>query len=303
MKKTILISVLIIFVSNAFSQHFIPIKLMFANEYSAALYGGISLDKGNGQEFLQSMSNTGQTGFVVNALYKKKGGLNGAREVFHQFLIDFNPAIVDWDAFENNLIKQSVTDFSVNKMPFSEDAFLHIGWHRNSLGRFDRGGKDQLQHLRLFGEMYYRPYNVVKTTSTIEENYKFSVFNLNFGTQYSYIKKNVPSLGTFLIGASLQMNFMLTNESDTYLSSLENLVGAENYKGKNYMGPGGKITVQINYLNIYVEGRQYYSIDDKYLGEKFTKEPIFLVGAFTNLNWTKKKKTSENGVTPPVKLE
>jgi len=287
MKKITIIIVIFLFASNVFSQHFIPIKLMFAKEYNAALYGGLSLDKNNGKG-LQTLTNTGQTGFVVNALYKKTSGRYSSREVFNQFLIDFNPIIINWDAFENNLIKQPVDSFSVHKMPFSEDAFLHIGWHKNYIERFERGGKDQLQHVRLFGEMYFRPYNVVKK----ETNYKFSVFNLNFGTQYSYIKKNVPTLGTFLIGASLQMNFMLTNDLDAS-NGFKALVGNDNYKGKNYMGPGAKIMVQINYLNIYVEGRQYYGLDGDFSGNKFTNEPIFLVGAFTNLQWIKKRNKKE----------
>ena len=300
MKKTFFILALSLFINYSFAQHFIPIKLMFAKDYSAALYGGLSLDKGNGDEFFKSLSNTGNTGFVVNALYKKRGGKNGARETFTQFLVDFNPVIIGWDPFKYKLAEQSIDSFEIYKMPFSENALLHIGWHRNYLGRFREGPKDQLQHVRLFGDLYYRPYNIIDKDNN---SYRFSVFNINLGTQYSYIKKDVPNLGTFLIGVSAQLNFMLTNEFDAIGSAgaLSTLMGASS-TGKNFMGPGGKIIVQINYLNIYIEGRQYYCIDNNHTGEKFTQEPIILVGAFTNLRWLKKKKTT-GAVEEEIKYE
>jgi len=279
---------------SAYNQHFIPVDLLTdARDISVALYGGFSLDGGNGDNLVKSLSSSAQSGFIVNGLYKINEGRFGRVETFHQFIIDVNPIIIDWDPFTwNKLIAETVEEgFNINKMPFQEDAILHIGWHKNWLGIYNRGGRDQLQHYMLFGEMYFRPYNVYQEVGGVEQNYRFSVFNVNTGLQYSYVKKNVPTLGNFLIGATLQMNFMLTNESDDYIGSLQTLM-ADKYKGKQYMGPGAKIVVQTNNLNIYVEGRQYWSIGNT--KGKLTQDPIILVGAFGNIKWTKKRNPSNN---------
>jgi len=285
----------------AFNQHFVPVDLVTdVKNISVSLYGGLSLDATNGDALLNSLSNTGQTGFIVNALYKVG---DGGTETFHQFIIDLNPIILNWNPFTwNKLIKQPVDSFSVYKMPFQEDAILHVGWHKHYTSKFYRGGKNQLQNVMLFGEMYITPYNIYPNdTATFENSYAFSVFNISLGSQYSFIKKEVPTLGNFLIGVALQMNFMLTNSDDQHLNSLENLLIASghNYYGKYYMGPGAKLVVQTNFLNIYVEGRQYFGIDNGYsngdfMGAKFTQEPMILVGAFGNVKWKKKKNPSSN---------
>lgn len=293
MKKSLNLLIVILLITKfASAQHFIPVDLLTnARNVNVAIYGGLSLDAGNGAELIKSLSNTGQTGFVVNALFRTLSGRNGSTETFHQFIVDLNPLIINWDPFTwNKLVKQPVDSFSVNKLPFQEDALLHIGWHKNYLSKFYAGGKNQLQNTMIFGEMYFRPYNI-KMQDSIENNYRFSVFNVNTGVQYSYLKKEVPVLGNFLIGLALQMNFMLTNESDAYLGSMSALMGSS-YQGRQYWGPGAKIVVQTNNLNIYVEGREYYSFDT---GNKFTQEPIILVGASGNLKFKKyKNKKSTN---------
>ncbi len=278
----IILSILLISkLSNA--QHFVPVDLVTeAKDINVSIYGGFSFDGANGAGFADNLSSTTQSGFIVNALHRINSGRNGTRASFHQFLIDINPIIVDWNPFTwNKLVKQPIESFNVYKMPFQEDAVLHIGWHKNTLSKYYRGGKDQLQQVLFFGEMYFTPYNVTDSANT----YKFSLFNVNIGSQYAYIKKNVPVLGNFLVGASLQMNFMLTNETNNYLGSMQKLMQSS-FHGKQYMGPGAKIVVQTNNLNIYVEGRQYYSLDN---GQKFTKDPIILVGAFGSIKWKKYK--------------
>jgi hypothetical protein len=284
----------------AFNQHFVPVDLVTdVKNISVSIYGGLSVDASS-DNLLNSLSNTGQTGFIVNALYKVG---TGGTETFHQFIVDLNPIIVNWNPFTwNKLVKQPVDSFSVYKMPFQEDAILHIGWHKNYTSKFYRGGKNQLQNLMFFGEMYVTPYNVYHVDDmNIEQNYTFSVFNFSVGSQFSYIKKEVPTLGNFLIGASIQMNFMLTNSDDQNTNSLKRLLELSNtpYYGKYYMGPGGKIVVQTNFMNIYVEARQYFSIDNGFnggndMGAKFTQEPMVLVGAFGNLKWSKKKNPKNN---------
>lgn len=289
MKKIfILLLVFVLSFKISSAQHFVPVDIITdARNINVSIYGGLSLDGGNGSSFAKSLTSSTQTGFIVNALYKTKAG---GTQTFHQFLVDFNPIIVNWNPFTwNKLIEQPIDSFAVNKMPFQEDAVLHIGWHKNYLFKYHRGGNKQQQHLMFFGEMYFRPYNVVKTENNVGTKYRFSVFNVNLGTQYAYIKKEVPVLGNFLIGAVLQFNFMLTNETDEYLGSMKTVMG-KSYLGKQYMGPGAKIVVQTNKLNIYVEGRQYYSMENS---EKFTQDPIILVGAFGNLNW-KRYKNKQN---------
>ncbi len=288
MKKITLIIFAIIVSIATYSQHFVPLKLSITpDEVNMAFYGGLSLDKGNGEKLSSSLSNTTQTGFIVNALYRKRG----KTQKFHQFLVDFNPIIVGWDPFSwNKIVKQPVDSFAVNKLPFSEDAFLHVGWQGNSLSRiFGTRNKSEYQLFRLFGDFYYRPHNVTRN----DVDYQFSTYNVSMGMQYSYVKKDVPTIGSFLIGFSAQCNFLLNNESDDNLHSFEAIMG-NRYSGKNYVGPGAKLIVQTNYLNIYVEGRQYYAIDPGFEDKKFTTEPIILVGAFANLQWTSKKnKTTE----------
>ncbi len=301
MKKILsLLLGLLLIAKIGYNQHFIPVDLIVdARDISVALYGGFSLDGANGAGLIDNLSSTTESGFIVNALYKVNSGRNGSNETFHQFIIDINPVIIDWDPFTwNKLIKQPSENFSVYKMPYQEESVLHIGWHKNWLGKFFRGGQDQLQHTMLFGEMYFTPYNIYQTVNNVEENYRFSVFNVTLGTQYSFIKKEVPTLKNFLIGAAFQMNFMLTNESDQYSGSMQAVMGNA-YAGRQYWGPGAKIVVQTNALNIYVEGRQYYSFETT---EKFTNEPIILVGAFGNIKW-KRQSNDDNGDKEDVELE
>lgn len=295
MKKIFSFILGVLLLSNlANSQNFVPVDLLVeARDINVSVYGGFSLDGANGAGLIDNLSSTTQSGFIVNALHKTNGGRNGASETFHQFMIDLNPIIIDWDPFTwNKLLDQPINSFSVNKLPFQEDAVLHIGWHKNYLSKFYRGGKDQLQHVMFFGEMYFTPYNISDSTATATmSEMKFSVINLNFGSQYSYVKKNVPVLGNFLIGAAVQMNLMLSNETDQYQGSMQTAMGSS-FHGEQYWGPGGKIVVQTNNLNIYVEGRQYYSFEN---GSKFTQDPIILIGAFGNIKWKNYRNNPNRG--------
>lgn len=292
MKKLLAISILFSFVISTYAQHFVPVDILVdAKDVSISVYGGFSIDAGNGDELIKTLSNSGQSGFIVNALYRQSLASTGLKYQFHQFLVDINPIIINWDPFTwNKLLKQPVDSFNVNKMPFGEDAFLHIGWHYNIfLPPFFGSEKNQQMHYRIFSELYWRPYNIQKTTDQVPTDYRFQAFNFTVGGQISFVKKQVPILGNFLIGMAAQFNYMGVNESDAYLGSLNALMPN---KGKNFIGPGAKIMVQADFLNIYIEGRQYYGIDKDYTGVKFTQEPIILVGASANLKWSKKKNPS-----------
>ena len=273
-------------------QHFVPLKLSISpDEFNMAAYGGLSLDRGNEPGFLKSLSNTGQTGFIVNAMYTKKGG-----ERFSQFMLDINPIIIDWDPFTwNKLVSQPVDSFYVDKLPYAEDAFLHIGWHYNRLNRI-RGTRIRTEFtaMKIFTDFYFRPYSIDKNS----QNFRFATYNISSGFQFAYVKKEVPLLGNYLIGASISANAMLINEPPNYDNSFAALMNNQ-FTDKNVIGPGFKLTVQTNYLNIYVDMRQYYGLDT---GDKFTKMPLVLVGAFGNLHWiSKKNKTNTiEDDTPPV---
>lgn len=289
--KKLLISIFVLTFSFniSFSQHFVPLKLSVSPDlFSMAGYGGFSVDKGNAADFMAGLSNTAQSGFIVNALYRNRGSIT---QSYSQFMIDINPIIVNWDPFTwNKLITHPIDSvFNVTKMPFTEDAMLHIGWQENILKRIRRTNIDQEYTLtKFFTEFYFAPYSINRLSDSIQTNYRFSNFNISTGAQFSYVKKDVPILGNFLIGLSAQFNFMLVNEQDANQHNFTSLTG---YNEKLFWGPGGKLIVQTNYLNIYVEGRQYYGIQK---GEKFSQDPIFLVGAFGNIHFLSHKGNTQN---------
>ena len=288
MKKLQILTVYIFIFSGVFSQHFSPLKLSInPDAFNMATYGSLSFDKGNGNSFTENLSNTTQTGFVVNALYKKRG----QKYNYHQFIIDFNPIIINWDPFTwNKFTGQLVDSFAVYKMPFAEDALLHVGWHINSLKRI-RGTQISTEYrlLNYFTELYFTPYSLYSITNGDTVNYKFSCFNLSTGFQYAYVKKEVPILGSFLIGLSPQFNLMFVNEQDKYLNGFKNLT---NHTDNIFYGFGAKLSIQTNYLNIYIEGKQFYGTNTN---NKFTKQPTVLVGASTNMQWTSKKNNDADG--------
>ncbi len=283
MKKLFLVIIVFFVALTLKAQHFIPLKLSISpDEFTMAAYGGFSLDKGGEPDFLQSLSSSGQTGFVVNAMFRERRSLS-----YSQFMLDVNPILINWDPFTwNKLIKQPVDSFYVVKLPFAEDAFLHIGWHYNILTQMHRVASETEYTLKkTFIELYYRPYSLINQQDI---NYRFSVFNVSTGVQFGYVRKDVPTLGNFLIALSGQLNFMAVNEQDSYLHNFTALTG---YTDKNFWGPGMKLSVQTNFLNIYIEGRQYYGTTT---GAKFTQDATILVGAFGNFSWLMKKDQSQN---------
>jgi hypothetical protein len=255
-----------------------------------AFYGSLSIDKGNGASVIGT-SNTTQTGFIVNSLFRKRGYYS-----YHQFMVDFNPIITNWDPFTwNKLLNQPVDSFMVYKVPYSEDAALHIGWRYNRLSKIygtQRRGKE-FKYFNLFADVYYRPYKL-KADSL---NFRFAAFNANLGTQYNYVQKQVPTIGNFLIGVSLQLNFMFINEPDGNIGDFEAIT---KYNDKLFWGPGGKLIVQTNNLNIYMELREYYGM---HTTEKFTQDPTFLVGILGNIQWTSKKAKDTNGAGEDVWMQ
>ncbi len=284
MKKLSLLAVLIAFFATVNAQHFIPLKLLiYPDSLTMAFYGGLSIDKGNGTN-VTGTSNTTQTGFVVNALFRKHGNYT-----YHQFMVDFNPIITNWDPFTwNKLVNQPIDSFMVYKVPYSEDAALHIGWRYNNLSKIygtQRRGKE-FKYFNLFADVYYRPYKL-KDDSL---DFRFAAFNANLGTQYNYVQKQVPVIGNFLIGVSLQLNFMMINEPDGNVGNFQTIT---KYNDNLFWGPGGKLIVQTNNLNIYMELREYYGM---HTSEKFTQDPTFLVGILGNIQWTSKRaKDTDNG--------
>lgn len=284
MKKIVLL-LFIAFTINLNAQHFVPLKLSVSpDKFDVALYGGFSLDKGSEPEFIKSLSNTAQSGFIINALYFKRGSHS---LWFNQFMLDINPIIINWDPFTwNKLVSQPVDSFYVHKMPYAEDAFLHIGWHITHLQRVPRK-KYEYTIYRIFNELYYRPYSIDKTVNNETINYRFSTVNFQTGFQFGYVQKEVPTLGTFLIALSGQFNIMMINEQDAYIHNFSALT---NYTDKNFWGPGGKLSLQTNFLNVYFEVRQYYGFTT---GEKFTQDATLLVGAFGNISWTTKRRHTE----------
>lgn len=287
MKKIAAILLLLIGINYCYAQHPTPIKLTAeVDSFALALSPGLSLDGGNGTSLSKSLSNSLNISFILNALEKKKAGNYGATKVFHQFIVDLNPIIVGWDPFTwNKLAKESADTFSVGKMTFAEDALLHVGWHRVALSKILQGGKNQFNQLMYFGEFYYRPYKIdVDSTDC-----RFSVLNFSGGVQYGFLKKDIPSLKYFLIAISGQLNYMNVNEADAYLGSLKKCLG-DSYHGKNYLGPGLKLTVQFMHFNIYAESRWYFAIDKHQNGRQFTHDPLIQVGAFADIPWVFKNK-------------
>jgi hypothetical protein len=224
---------------------------------------------------------------VVNSTPHKRG----ANLSVTQFLVTFNPIIVGWDPFNwNTLISYSVDSFYVYKLPYSEDCLLHLGMKRNYYSKDFLSNNSQYFFNGFFIDMYYRPYKIDKENI----QYMFQTFNIQSGYQFSFIKKNLPILGTFLWGFSLQFDYMNINESENSLNSFSAIVGLDKYLGTNYLGAGAKFIVQMKNLNIYIEGRQYYAINENFYGAKFTHNPIILVGANISANFIKRKSKINN---------
>ena len=282
MKKAVFVFLTTLFiVSLANAQHFIPLKLMiYPDSLSMAFYGSLSMDRTNGKG-LAGMSSTGQTGFVVNALYSRMGPM----KTYHQFMVDFNPLLVNWDPFTwNKLLGQPIDSFVVYRVPYAEDALLHIGWRYNFLSKiYGKQTTGEFSFFNAFADIYYRPYKIVGDSSF---EFRFSAVNINTGLQYSYVQQNVPVLGNFLIGVSAQLNMLVINEPD---NNLHDFTTITKYHDKAFIGPGAKLIVQTNALNIYMELRQYWGMTT---GEKFTQDAALLVGILGNLQWTSKRKNA-----------
>ncbi len=286
MKKIYLLILFAGLYLTGYSQHIVPVEISTdPQNIEIAIFGAATADGGTAG-FLESLNSKGDVGFVLNALVRKDSHKNGIKYSYKQFIVNFNPVIMDWSSLDLNTIsKTSIDSFSVQRMPFAEDCLLHIGFRNNTIAPFMQGGgstKDQKQMHSIWADLFYRPYSFDTGTST----YGFQTFNFLMGYQYSFFKTNVPVINTFLMGLSPQFCYMAVNEAQADQNTFRDAVyGKDKYAGQNFVGFGAKLTVQVKHFNIFIDGRQYFAADKDYAGNKFSSEPNIVVGAFMNLNF------------------
>jgi len=293
MRKVFLFVILVCLYVTSFGQHIIPVEISTDPEnIEIAVFGAGTVDGGSAS-FVNSFTSKADIGFVINTLVKRKSGKNGIGIGYKQFIVNLNPVIIDWNSFDINTIsKTSIDSFNIQRMPFSEDCFLHLGFRSNTISKILQGGADQKILRSFWADLTWRPYTFSSIDSlsvNFANTLAFQTFNLTAGYQYNFFKTNVPTIETFMIGVSPQICFMGVNEAQANQDNLKEVYGNNRYPGQNFLGFGGKLTVQIKHLNIFVEGRQYFGIDKNHVGEKFSREAQFVVGAFANLKFYTKK--------------
>jgi len=284
MKKILLISVFITLIFQSYAQYLLPVSISTdPKNIEIAFLGSLSSDGASGG-FVESMSTQTDFGYALNALVRRKSGKNGPKITYKQFIVNINPIIVDWKPFSwNKLAKHPVDSFSIQKLPFSDNSLLHIGLRHNSIAKIQRGGNSRRLH-SFWADMFWSPYSLDYNGVDL----KFQTFNINAGYQYNFYTTNVPIVKTFLIGFSPQVYYTGINESQAFQGSFETTVGTNSdytYAGKQYVGVGGKFVIQMDHLNVFVEGRQYYGIDEGHSGQKFSIEPTIIVGAHANIKF------------------
>ncbi len=299
MKKILFTAVFTAFLTYGYSQYLLPVKISTnPDSIEIAVTGAFSADGGS-NGFIESLTSKTDFGYAVNFLVNEpKFNKRGKKIVYKQFIVNINPLIIDWDPFMwNTLVKHPIDSFNVQKLPFSDNSLLHIGFRSNSIVQTEIGSSDKRVMHSFWVDMFWTPYSFESDSKDL----RFQTFNINAGYQYNFYKTNVPRIGTFLFGFSPQICFTGVNESQEYQDSFKEAINtnqAYDYSGQTYVGPGAKIVIQMNNLNIFVEGRQYYGIEDDYSGDKFSDEPVIIVGAYANLKFItrgpKKKTNSSN---------
>lgn len=285
--KKIFLSIFFVaaFIFFAKAQHIVPVEVSTnPSEVEIAIFGAATAD-GGASSFKESFTSKGDFGFALNALVRKDEGKWGKKITYKQFIVNLNPVIIDWNSFDINLlVKDSMDQFNVQRMPFAEDCFLHIGFRSNSIAKIKQGGTDQFNLYSLWADLFYRPY-AFESQLNPGTSLSFQTFNFNFGYQYNFFKTNIPVIETFMIGLSPQICYMGVNEAEAAQGSFAELYGDNQYNGQNYIGGGGKLIVQTKNLNIFIDGRQYVSVDADYSGKKFMTEPTIMVGVYGNVNF------------------
>jgi hypothetical protein len=273
MKNLILILVFVtvcIFRLNA--QYLEPVDLIIQSDsLQVGLVPGVSLDNKSGAV----LSSTIETGLVVGL----KSVTRGRKCVSSQFLVNINPLIVGWNSFKLDypFKKISVDTFNYEKIPFDEESVMHFGYKWIIKTR-DRRIKDLFLFVSPYVNTEINPYNIMMDSS----NLRFNVIKANIGCQVGQLKVGLKWVNNFLWGGSFQVNYMGVNETDQYLNSFKVALG-NNYRGKNYYGISGKVTVQYKYVNAYFEIKQYWALDNGYKNNNFTKNPILMFGVCPNI--------------------
>jgi len=216
MKKVFLFVMLAGLYVTSFGQHIIPVEISTDPEnIEIAVFGAGTVDGGSAA-FVESFSSKADFGFVLNTSIRRASGKNGVAITSKQFIVNINPVIIDWNSLDINTVsKTSIDEFSVQRMPFAEDCFLHIGLRSNRIAKVKGGGAlgDQKVLHSLWADMSWRPYTFQSQYDSVGV-LAFQVFNVTAGYQYNFFKTNVPTIETFMIGFSPQLCFMGINEAE-----------------------------------------------------------------------------------------
>ena len=130
MKKILFTAVFTAFLTYGYSQYLLPVKISTnPDSIEIAVTGAFSADGGS-NGFIESLTSKTDFGYAVNFLVNEpKFNKRGKKIVYKQFIVNINPLIIDWDPFMwNTLVKHPIDSFNVQKLPFSDNSLLHIGF-------------------------------------------------------------------------------------------------------------------------------------------------------------------------------
>lgn len=112
--------------------------------------------------------------------------------------------------------------------------------------------------LNTYGDFFYTPYKVRVDSQTTAE---FNTLNVSVGHQAAFIQQF--GVGDLNLGLSLQGNFLqIINPSDTN-AGFERAIRNPNNLAlpKQYLGLGGRVTLQFNDFNLFADMRKFWAVD------------------------------------------
>ncbi len=253
----VLLFAFLLSVTTAFSQQAMPVEMIFApqkNNFAISGIGGGNLDD------FKTKSASGQLVFDIN-MYTKE---TEKRKNTTSISVKYNPT-VDY--------KFSLSEtINMNKIAFIDNQYmLFTGLHYYSLKAKNVNSKN---YYSFFSDFAFSPYSV---ESSNPENSGFFNFNSTTGFQSGMITNT--SFGIIGISLALQGNYIYIYDKSTSDNSFDELLGfSDKQLSRNYIGTGGKLTIQINDFAIYLELRRYYPLDNTIIIDDFSNRPIFSIG-------------------------
>jgi len=243
-----------------FSQQAIPVEMIYApqeNNFSISGVGG-----GNIHEFkAQNSSASAQLAVDFNInLNEKNYKLKTLSTT-----VKYNPiAQTRFDVSD---------DFDINRLAFIDNQYMFfLGLRHYSLKNYDE------EEARFYGSFYLdfsvSPYEIISYNITNEGFYNF---NTTTGWQGGYTTET--NFGVIALTFAVQGNYFYIYDYKTDDWAFDELFGySEKTLSRQWAGGGAKISFQINDFAVYVEGRQYYPLDNSIQIKDFSNRPVFSIG-------------------------